>query len=424
MRNRLTEHALRAGITTFCSIVATLSLWATAAGAAEGVGEVELVRAALDGPVLMAERTAALARAEAAGTATRRLPNPTVEGRREQANGPAGASTDVFGGTLTLDLGAAGLAERRAAALRGEASEARHEAHAVDAICAVRASALDLWLAGQRVEVVARTHERLSEVADSLDAMATVGEVAGYDRDRAALAVAAHAVVLDAGAGELLGAQSGLSALVGRPVVEVTLAPLTPLEALQGSVADALVADPELAALRREREAAARAMSAARRAAMPDLVLSGGGRWDAMPDGSERTPGYEIGAGLELPLFDRNQAAVAEAKAELAMLDAQLAQREAEVTARVEAAWRQLERLGPIPERASGATIWDGALDRYTGGESSIDELLTVAGDVEAAGLASLEAATLRRRARLELSCAVGAFPEPELQALLEESLR
>ena len=44
-------------------------------------------------------------------------------------------------------------------------------------------------------------------------------------------------------------------------------------------------------------------------------------------------------------------------------------------------------------------------------------------GDVEAAALASLEAAAPRRRARLDRSCAVGAFPEPAIQALLEESL-
>ena len=97
---------------------------------------------------------------------------------------------------------------------------------------------------------------------------------------------------------------------------------------------------------------------------------------------------------------------------------------EAELRATVEAAWRQVNVLGPMPPAPGGETTWEGARARYAGGEASVDELLTVATDVEQAELAQIEGAGLRRRARLELSCASGAFPEPEFQSLLEETLR
>jgi outer membrane protein TolC len=204
----------------------------------------------------------------------------------------------------------------------------------------------------------------------------------------------------------------------------VALLEAPPLQARAGLVDAALGADPLLSALRDERRAGERALAADRRAGVPDLGLSAGARWDEGAAGGESRRGYELGLSLELPFLDRNQVGVAASRAALAEAEAALAQREAELRAQVEAAWSQVEALGPDPAPSPADALWEGARSRYAAGEASVDELLAAAQDIEAAELAAVDGAEMRRRARLQLSCATGAFPEPEIQALLEESLR
>ncbi len=204
----------------------------------------------------------------------------------------------------------------------------------------------------------------------------------------------------------------------------VALLALPDAGARAAAVEAAAASDPVLRALAREREAAERGLVAARRAALPEVLLSGGARWDALPDGSARTPGYELGAGLSLPVFDRNQVAVGARRAELAALDARQVEREASVRAAAESAWQRAASLGPIAPPLATEGLWQGAVDRYTAGESSIDALLAATADIEAAELASQQGAALRRSANLDLSCTIGVFPEPAIQAILEEHAR
>ncbi|MCK6507758.1 TolC family protein, partial [Myxococcota bacterium] len=189
-------------------------------------------------------------------------------------------------------------------------------------------------------------------------------------------------------------------------------------------VAAPLLAAPLLTALRAERDAAARSLAAARRAALPDLAVEGGARWDGDPRGGTRATGFELGAGLELPLFDRQRAEIAAARARLAEAEALLARHQAERARRVAAAVEATRQLGPPTGSVDAEAVWAGARARYRQGEASIDDLLQAAADVAAAGAAQAEREALRRRAALDLSCATGAFPEPELQSLYEESAR
>jgi outer membrane protein TolC len=394
----------------------------TPVGASDGVPEAQLVRAALDGGAVHARIDATRARGDAAGVAAPLLDNPVLEARHEQANGLAGASTDFVGGTLGFGLG--GGAEARAARLRGQAADAWLRADVVAAICTVRRDALELWRTGQRAAAAARAQGRLRAVLDRLGALAEAGEAAGYDRDRMALAVATHQHTADSATVERVAAHAALSAQVSAPVTGVALSPLAPPPDRVAALDTARSSDPILEALRLEREAAERAWVAARRAALPELTLSGGARWDAMPDGSERTPGFEVGAGLSLPAFDRNRSQVATRNAAVAELDARIAAREAALVATVAAAWEQAALVGPPPVLPSTESVWRGALDRYAAGEATIDELLTVAADLEAAEAGAAAGEALRRSAGLDLSCTVGAFPEPAIQDLLEEHAR
>jgi outer membrane protein TolC len=407
----------------------TLALALCAASAAaeplgETLSEVALIRAALHQPVVATTLDALRELTNARSTPAPWVANPSLEVRREQGNGPAGATTSAVGGTVVVDLGFGGVAEQRAASLRGEAGEAWQHAEIVTSICDARDLALALWAESERGKRVDQAHDRLRSVLAGLDALAGVGAAAGYDRDRLGLTVAIHQVEREAGARELAGARALASTRVGSRVSGVELMAPAAQSPLDGLVADALERDPVAMALRTERDALKLATAAARRAGAPDLTVSGGARWDALPDGRDQAPGYEIGISLELPIADRNQVAVAERRAERAEIEARLARREADLRAAVEVAFRQVESLGPAPEPPRSDAVWAGALARYAAGEASIDELLNVANDVEDAELSSVDAAAMRRRARLQLACAVGAFPEPEIQALLEESLR
>src|SRR5690606_20190882 len=149
-------------------------------------------------------------------------------------------------------------------------------------------------------------------------------------------------------------------------------------------------ADPTLQALLAEVDAAELRLAAAKRAAVPDIVVSGGTRWDAPPGTPDRSLGWEAGAALEIPAFARNQRGIADAEASLAEARAHATARKALLAARVGSAARRLSALGDLPPPLPG-DLWTGAVARYTAGEASIDELLVVAGDVEAARLARID---------------------------------
>lgn len=385
--------------------------------AGETLTEVDLVRAVLSGSIHQAEHAALQAGVDAAATAAPLLSNPMLEARREQGAGTA----DALG--VSLGLAPGGLATQRTAALHAEAAEARFRAEAVAEICAVRADALELWLAMERAQVAEEAQARLEALRGGLAALADGGEVAGYEEARVALTVAAHGHARDARLGDALDALSALSARAGVAIDRVALGSLSATSTAP-ALASALAGDPELVVLRSERAAAMQAVVAARRAGLPELAVMAGARWETEAPGDAATPGFEVGAGVELPLFERNQVAVAEARAALARLDAEIAGREAELGHLVAAASDRLVRLGPAPAPPEVGRVWMGARARYEGGEASVEELLAVAGDIEAAELAALDGAALRRRVHLELDCVLGTFSEPTLQALLEEHAR
>lgn len=389
----------------------------------EGVQESYLVRAALSLPVAEARLRAVDARNAADGTAPPAFANPSVQGRHEAARGPAGASTDAVTASWSFGLGFASVPERRAASLTRASSADHRRAAVAEVVCAVRRGALDLWTAEGRRSAVEEGHQRFGALVARLQEMAQVGQVAGYDVARVRLADTVHRADRDRAIVAAERARSDLAVYTVEPVAQVVLLPVTPHPALLGSRADLAAADPILTALEREEDAAALRLAAAERAALPDIVLFGGTRWDAPPGTQNRTLGWEAGGALSVPVFARNQRGIADAEATLAQASAQATARRALLAARVEAATRRLSALGDMPPPPP-ADLWAGAVDRYIAGEASIDELLVVAGDVEAARLARIDGERVRRAAHLDLACALATFPEPELRPLLDEALR
>jgi len=396
-----------------------LFLGAPSAAAEGPKTEADAVRLYLQSELGTLEREASHRTALAARTAPAHA-NPELEVRHEEARGPAGATTDAVGGAISLDLGLSGLAERSAAKLRGEAGSHWQASTVLDGICAIRRDSTDLFASASTAAAIDESQTRLEALMQTLDALAAVGEVSGYDRDRARLTVTAHRLQAATAGGDLATLRARLSAIIGTSVTDLVLEPLPPLPARDSWAGQA---HPEIEALRYESLGGAKAESAAKRAAIPDLRVSGGARWDAPPGGTA-TPGFEVGGALQLPLLDGSRDQVRKAAAERAQTDFRLSRRRAELSATAESAWLRADALSSMGEVADPAGIWDSAVARYSAGEGSLEDLLQVAEGVEAASVASIEHQRQLRHARIDLACAIGRFDEPALQDAFEEATR
>ncbi|MFT4975685.1 MAG: outer membrane protein TolC [Myxococcota bacterium] len=409
--------------TTICSLLSASGPLIGAASAQEPAAEASLISRYLAGPIMASHQAALQAETSAAGALPSLLPNPELEVRREEARGPAGATTEAIGGALTVDLGFAALSERSAARLRGEAGTHYRHAATLAAVCSARADLLSLQEARDRASVTASSATRLEGVLSILTALSAAGDGAGYDRDRAALALTAHRMAAATAKGDQATQEARLAALLGQAAGAVELAPLQPQPSLSESV-ERSTTHPALLALQLEQSAAGQSTAAARRAVVPDLRLSGGARWDAPPSGGAATQGYEVGAAVSLPVFDVARTERRSAEADEARAAATVTESSAMLRAAVEGAWSRADALSGSLAPLDAERIWTSARARYLGGESTNDELLQVTGELSDAQLAGTESFYRYRRARLDLSCAVGHFEEPDIQAALEESLR
>ncbi len=399
-------------------------LLAVPAVAAEPMSEAELVRRALEAPVLSADIKAVEAQTRADRTAVPLLDSPTLEARHEEAKGDWGATTNAVGVSVTVDLGLSPLSYSRAGRLRGNAGERRRDAVALELACDLRADAADLQAATNSAAVSQAAQERLDELLRTLAALAEAGEASGYDRDRTTLAVVSHQTQAQERLGTADTLRARVSALVGEPVELIQLAPLSEAPTLDRSL-ESLDAHPALDGLSLEQQAAKASRDAARRDQIPDLMLSGGPRWDSGPTGGASSQGFEMGGAVQIPWMDGTRAESRQQAADLAAAEARLLRARAELQAAVRGAHRRVEALERSTVIASDPeAVWTAAFDRYTAGESSLDDLLQVAEAVETARLATIERERLLRRAHLDLACATGRFADPTLQSVLEEAVR
>ncbi|MBX2802570.1 MAG: TolC family protein [Myxococcales bacterium] len=393
-----------------------------AAHGAEVLSEEALIRGLLTGAVASSEREASAARA-----ASHLAPSPVqadVAARHEEARGPAGATTRVVGASVTVDLGLSPLWEGRAARLRGRGGEHELRAVALQSVCELRRGAVELWAADASQVAGAHAQRRLDALLAAVTGLAGAGEASGHARDRTALSVAVHRVVVAEQGGALAAWRARVEALVGRPVPGVELWPVPPLPTLEETSA-ALADHPELEALRAYRDAEARAVTAARADQLPDLTVWAGRRWDAPPAGGQATPGFEIGGTLGVPWTDGGRATRRRSAADQASAQARLVRAEAERMAAAVGAWERADRLRRIDlgDAPDPDALWGAAMERYAAGEASLDELLQTAAAVEQGALSRVAHERLERLAHLDLTCATGRL-SPRVEALLEEVSR
>ncbi len=414
-----TRHGHEA--TTLRRILGMAALGVAVPAWAEPISEADLIRRVLAAPIAVADLDAVEAQTRADRTSSSSLDSPTVGARHEDVVGDA--TTTALGGSVTLDLGLSPLAGARASRLLADAGAHRRAAVALATACGVRADALELWAANLSVVASLDAQERLNRLLATMEAFEGAGESSAYDRDRTAMAVVAHRTEVDDWVGEAERLRALLTSLAGgEPVVDVVLATLSPAPGLDASLAE-LANHPALLSASLQAGAAKAQRTAAQLDQIPDLTVSGARRWEKTPTGNAQ--GFEFGGSVEVPWMNGDRAEARHQGAEHAAMEARRVRAEAELVGAVRGAHRRVAALAVAPAVASDPeAVWTAAMDRYISAETTLDELLQVAEAVEAARLAIVERQRLIRSAHLDLSCAVGRFPDPAIQSVVEEAAR
>jgi cobalt-zinc-cadmium efflux system outer membrane protein len=372
-----------------------------------------LAQLAASSPRVRAARAAIdIARADV--LAAGRWPNPRVTFNREAV---AGVAEDMVMVAQALPVTGRRRFEVGAATARVEATSLRAD----DAIRRLRADLrlafTDAWSAQERERELARSRDRLTDLAGILGRREEAGEAAGFDRLRAEREVLDVDATRSLAAGDRAQAQAVLASFLAGSADASAIeairpsAPATTIPTVDELMARADTARGELAAFAREIDAAAFAEQAARRRGVPEPEVVAGTKTSNAAGGDV---GTIVSVHVSIPLFDRYrpERAAAEARGRQARAESEsLRQR---VRAQV-AGWRAalLERR-QIAERHRAA-LGDGTeqIERiaqvsYEAGERGILELLDAYRTASAARLRQIELDTAVREAEIELEFVSG----------------
>jgi len=362
--------------------------------------------------VLAARAGVDVARADILAAA--RWPNPRVTFNREAV---AGVAEDMLMVSQVLPVTGRRRFEVSAATARAAASSSRADDQLRRARADLRLAYTDLWAAQERERELARSRDRLNELAGILGKREAAGDAAGFDRLRAEREVfdveADRAMAMTARA----QAQAILAGFLATPRDAALIQAVRPaaLNAVLPTV-DELVARAEtsrgdLIALARDLEAAGFAERAAGRRVIPEPEVVAGTKTSNAAGGDT---GSIVSVHVAIPLFDRArpERAAAEARARQARAEADVLRQ----TIRGQiAAWRAavVERRVIAERHRAALSAGTAAIERiaqvsYEAGERGILELLDAyrTGSAALVRQAGLDAAV--REAEIELEYVSG----------------
>jgi cobalt-zinc-cadmium efflux system outer membrane protein len=273
--------------------------------------EQALELAASRSPQLSAARREIEAQAGALQQAASR-PNPELAASVEDHRSATRTTTATLnfplelGGKRAARVNAAQLAHRLAQA---ELADARAQVRA-----AATAAYFGLLAAQERVELATRSAELAASGAQAVSRRVAAGKAAPADALRAQVDQASAQLELTEAQGELTAARHALAAQWGdtEPRFAAVAGGLqaiperAPLPELMGRLDEA----PALLAARTERERRQALVDVERSKAVPDLTFSVG----AKRDNEQGRTQAVVGLSIPLPLFDRNQGALLEAR--------------------------------------------------------------------------------------------------------------
>lgn len=391
-----------------------------------------------------AEETGAEGVRAADGRWLRENPELEVEVASDALTGGEGERRVEVGLSQTLEVaGQRGLRVKRAESSL-EAAGARRRATVLEVAAAAVEAAVEL----ERREARARLAEEALGLARALDEAAArrfaAGDVAEVERNGAALERARAEARAALARAEVQGARAALNRRLGRPAgAPLTVAIMagsaqpqpgseTPtvdaegaalLRTARASVPSPLVRErPELQAARAEEAAANVEVELLRRERFPDLTVGVGYERERTPESHGATTDLHTGnllvarLSVPLPLFERNQRELAEARAQRSAREAQRVAREREVEADAEAARSALEAAQAAHAALAAALP---SVERnlelvrraYEAGELGLDALLLARDRAFAARAEAVDAAAELARARTALLRADGRLP-------------
>lgn len=383
----------------FPRFLSSITLVITAAASAQQIPGVltedEAVRIAQTSQSVVALGAAQLDLARSDVERERRRPNPTLDYTRESA----GEAEQFLTLSQSFDLSGRRLLRRRAAELRVEAAQQEVAGRQLDLARIVRSEFSRAANQQELVRALTDWSTKIGAAAETAGRLQAGGEVSGYDRRRLERERIGAEARLAAERGALLAAQRRLAALLGIEQLEgITLQQSTPPELPSDAELTAVIERrSDVAAIDKRIEAATLDQQAAQRWRVPLFDLTAGIK------NTDADSGPILGAGISLPLFNRNQDELLRANAELAILNAQrtlLVARARGQAAGLIAEARELRHAARLfREQAlpTSARLTATAEAAYRAGEVGILELL----DAHRTALdAEVEAAALEQRAR------------------------
>lgn len=393
-----------------------VTLSSTLAAQLPALTESEVIRRALERPIVRELERSTIDIAEGERIEVQTWPNPVFSFDREQVSSGSGRTIERTG-SLAQQFDVSG---RRA--LRTEAARVRVDAARISAEAQRRRIAHDarrrfhdvLMLQSVRAAIV-RWTERLAASEQLATTLQKGGDVAGYDRRRIVRERQTVEARLQSVEAELARARERLAALIGSA--------LAPEQTLQGELLpgdprplnDLLVAArerPDLRAIALQADAFRHDASAAARAWIPDLTLGAGVRH--IDTGMRSDSGIVLSVGVPLPLFDRAEGPRRRAAAQADQALAQLALERQQLEGELRGLWLQSRQLAAATRRF-GSEALDGsqrlvqiAETAYRGGETTILDLLDAHRGWAEADTRAIELAHAARLARLELDSLAG----------------
>jgi outer membrane protein, heavy metal efflux system len=337
-------------------------------------------------------------------------PNPTLGfAHTRNVRGNTAGPGAQYGVDLQIPLLVGDQRSRRghAAKLHVEQTRAEVAADEVAAEHTIRGKFAALQAAQQRAIVYTTALEDTRAVRGIVAGRSAAGASSPYALERVDLAIASAASKLDDAHAEELAASTELAGAVGLPGWHPHAAGTLAADATAGPAAvdpahPALVADRAVGAAARADEDRAKADAVP----VPALDLQAFATND--PSGVAVTAGISV----PLPLFDRNQGAVARARAQTRRADLELAARANELASDLDKAARVL-----AVRREALARFTSDALERlprirtmaetaYRGGQGGIVELLDALDAITDARLREIELVAAVVEAELAISAA------------------
>jgi outer membrane protein, heavy metal efflux system len=373
-----------------------------------------LAQLATDSPQVQAARAGVeVARADVLAAA--RWPNPRVTFNREAV---AGIAEDMVMVAQPLPVTGRRRLEMSAASARVDATASR----AADRVRRLRADLrrafADLYAAQVRERELARSRERLQELARVLAQREDAGEAAGFDRLRAEREVLNVEADVAAAAIDRARAQAALGGFLAAPAigsgpVEAVLAdaPRAAIPAVEELVARAERARGELVAWEHEMEAATFAQRAAGRRLVPEPEVVAGTKTSNAGTGDV---GTIFSVHVTVPLFDRARPEIAAAQARALQSKAEGEALRRTVRAEI-GAWRAavIERRAIADRYRVALGAGTDQIERiaqvsYEAGERGILELLDAHRTAASARIRQAELEAAVREAEIELEFVSG----------------